>query len=84
MTVKDVAKKELDSLIKYFKRNESALKQGNSNEDEIIRHYISPMFKALGWDFNNDKRRDLHKVEVRGQLTFWAAVIKLAVPAPGV
>ena len=72
MTVKDKAKKELESLMNYFSRNEAALKQGDSNEDEVIRHYISPMFRALGWDFNNDKRKDLHKLEVRAQITFKA------------
>ncbi|MBL7815776.1 MAG: N-6 DNA methylase [Saprospiraceae bacterium] len=72
MTAKDKAKKELDDLISYFQRNEKALEKGGSNEDEVVRHYISPMFKALGWDFNNDKRKDLNKMEVRAQITFKA------------
>ena len=70
MTAKDKAKKELEQLINYFRRNEDALMKGDSNEEEVILHYISPMFEVFGWDFNNKKRKDLNKMEVRAQRTF--------------
>ena len=40
-------------LIERFDRNVEAYRRGFYNETAVRREYIDPLFKALGWDIDN-------------------------------
>jgi hypothetical protein len=40
-------------LVARFDRNREAYKSGNYNETQVRREFIDPLFKALGWDIDN-------------------------------
>jgi hypothetical protein len=42
-------------LVERFERNSKAYKSGNYNETQVRREFIDPMFKALGWDIDNEQ-----------------------------
>ena len=42
-------------LVERFERNSDAYKSGNYNETQARREFIDPMFKALGWDIDNEQ-----------------------------
>jgi hypothetical protein len=42
-------------LVERFERNSEAYKSGNYNETQVRREFIDPMFKALGWDIDNEQ-----------------------------
>jgi type I restriction-modification system DNA methylase subunit len=42
-------------LIQRFERNRDAYRSGQYNETQVRREFIDPMFKALGWDMDNEQ-----------------------------
>lgn len=42
-------------LVDRFDRNLNAYKQGRYNETQVRREFIDPLFKALGWDVDNEQ-----------------------------
>ena len=42
------------TLIENFERNLDAYRSGKYNETQVRRDFIDPMFKALGWDMDNN------------------------------
>jgi hypothetical protein len=42
-------------LVERFERNSDAYKSGNYNETQVRREFIDPLFKALGWDIDNEQ-----------------------------
>jgi predicted type IV restriction endonuclease len=42
-------------LIQRFERNHDAYRSGQYNETQVRRAFIDPMFKALGWDMDNEQ-----------------------------
>ncbi len=42
-------------LVDTFHRNIDSFKSGNYNETQVRREFIDPLFKALGWDIDNEK-----------------------------
>jgi len=42
-------------LIERFERNRDAYRSHAYNETQARREFIDPLFKAFGWDVNNEK-----------------------------
>jgi hypothetical protein len=42
-------------LVDRFDRNRDAYKSGNYNETQARREFLDPLFKALGWDIDNEQ-----------------------------
>jgi len=42
-------------LVERFDRNREAYKSGSYNETQLRREFLDPLFKALGWDMDNDQ-----------------------------
>jgi predicted type IV restriction endonuclease len=42
-------------LVDRFDRNRDAYKSGNYNETQVRREFLDPLFKALGWDIDNEQ-----------------------------
>jgi len=42
-------------LVDTFHRNIDSFKSGNYNETQVRREFIDPLFKALGWDIDNER-----------------------------
>lgn len=49
-----VPKTVLD-LVERFENNRDSYKSQNYNETQVRREFIDPLFKALGWDIDNEK-----------------------------
>jgi type I restriction-modification system DNA methylase subunit len=43
----------VQELVARFDRNRESYKSGNYNEAQVRREFIDPLFKALGWDIDN-------------------------------
>ncbi len=43
------------SLIERFERERDSYRSGRYNETQVRREFIDPMFKALGWDIDNEQ-----------------------------
>jgi hypothetical protein len=43
----------VQELVDRFDRNREAYKSGTYNETQVRREFIDPLFKALGWDIDN-------------------------------
>jgi type I restriction-modification system DNA methylase subunit len=43
----------VQELVARFDRNREAYKSSNYNETQVRREFIDPLFKALGWDIDN-------------------------------
>lgn len=54
---KDAFKKKLEQLVEVFDRNKDIYKSrtSNFNEAQLRIQFLDPMFKAMGWDMNNDQ-----------------------------
>lgn len=59
------------TLIENFERNLYAYRNGQYNETQARRDFIDPMFKALGWDMDNNTgyaeafRDVIHEVAIK-------------------
>jgi type I restriction-modification system DNA methylase subunit len=42
-------------LVDRFDRNRDAYKSGSYNETQVRREFLDPLFKALGWDIDNEQ-----------------------------
>ena len=49
------APKEIVELVERFKSNREAYKSGHYNETQVRREFVDPLFKALGWDIDNEQ-----------------------------
>ncbi len=49
------APREVIDLIERFERNHDIYRSHNYNETETRREFIDPLFKALGWDIDNQQ-----------------------------
>lgn len=49
------APKEVKDLVERFDRNIEAYKSGKYNETQLRREFVDPLFKALGWDLDNEQ-----------------------------
>ncbi len=47
--------KSIIRLVDTFHRNIDSFKSGNYNETQVRREFIDPLFKALGWDIDNER-----------------------------
>jgi type I restriction-modification system DNA methylase subunit len=43
------------ALVERFERNHDAYRSPNYNETQVRREFIDPLFKALGWDIDNEQ-----------------------------
>ena len=46
---------EVSELIKRFDRNRESYRSSEYNETQARREFINPLFKALGWDIDNEQ-----------------------------
>ncbi len=51
----DEARVRIEQLIELFRSNETAYKNPAYNETQTRREFIDPLFKALGWDMDNER-----------------------------
>jgi predicted type IV restriction endonuclease len=49
------APKEIMELVERFEANKESYKSGNYNETQVRREFVDPLFKALGWDIDNEQ-----------------------------
>ena len=49
------APKTILDLVERFKTHKAAYKATSYNEAQVRREFIDPLFKALGWDIDNEK-----------------------------
>jgi len=49
------APKPIPELVDRFHRNIDAYRSGSYNETQVRQEFINPMFKALGWDMENEQ-----------------------------
>ncbi len=49
------APKEVMELVERFESNREAYKSGHYNETQVRREFVDPLFKALGWDIDNEQ-----------------------------
>ncbi|MGD9594527.1 MAG: TaqI-like C-terminal specificity domain-containing protein [Methanothrix sp.] len=49
------APKEIVELVERFESNREAYKSGHYNETQVRREFVDPLFKALGWDIDNEQ-----------------------------
>jgi len=47
--------KEIEDLAERFERNIESYKSGHYNETQVRREFVDPLFKALGWDIDNEQ-----------------------------
>jgi predicted type IV restriction endonuclease len=53
-------------LIQRFDRNHEAYRSPNYNETQLRREFLDPLFKALGWDMDNEQGSQyMEKVPIR-------------------
>jgi predicted type IV restriction endonuclease len=55
MITKEEAYNKIATLVEHFKEHIEVYKQGQYNETQTRREYIDPLFKALGWDIDNEQ-----------------------------
>jgi len=66
------------TLVQGFEFHLPAYKRGQYKEEQVKQEFITPFFKALGWDIDNNKRySELYKevilqdpIRIRGQIHF--------------
>ena len=46
---------QVQQLIERFDYNLADYKQGKYNETQVRREFIDPLFKAIGWDIDNER-----------------------------
>jgi len=46
---------EILALVEKFREHADAYKSGRYNETQLRREFVDPLFKALGWDVDNEK-----------------------------
>lgn len=46
---------KVHELIDRFNYNLSLYRSGKYNETQVRREFIDPLFKALGWDIDNEQ-----------------------------
>ena len=46
---------EIIELVDKFERNLNAYKNPNYKEEQLKQEFINPLFRALGWDVDNEK-----------------------------
>ncbi|MGV8175994.1 MAG: hypothetical protein ACP5OU_09860, partial [Methanothrix sp.] len=49
------APEEIADLVERFERNKESYKSGHYNETQVRREFVDPLFKALGWDIDNEQ-----------------------------
>ncbi len=49
------APSEVLDLVERFDRHRDAYRSGRYNETQLRREFLDPLFKALGWDVDNEK-----------------------------
>ncbi|MCK4355804.1 hypothetical protein KAW44_01840 [Candidatus Bipolaricaulota bacterium] len=49
------APREVSELVKRFERNRETYRSSEYNETQAHREFIDPLFKALGWDIDNEQ-----------------------------
>lgn len=49
------APSEVLDLVERFDRHREAYRSGRYNETQLRREFLDPLFKALGWDMDNEK-----------------------------
>jgi hypothetical protein len=49
------APKKVLKLVERFERNRDAYRSSDYNEAQVRLELINPLFKALGWDVDNEK-----------------------------
>ena len=49
------APQEVRRLVQRFRRNQADYKNPAYNETQVRREFIDPLFKALGWDVDNEQ-----------------------------
>ncbi len=47
--------KEVGKLVKRFRENREAYLSSEYNEAQLRREFLDPLFKALGWDIDNEE-----------------------------
>ncbi len=53
MSQRQIAQKQIETLILKFRQNEDSYKKGSYNETQLRREFLDPFFEALGWDVAN-------------------------------
>ncbi|OGF01638.1 MAG: hypothetical protein A2509_02270 [Candidatus Edwardsbacteria bacterium RIFOXYD12_FULL_50_11] len=53
MSQRQIAQKQIESLILKFRQNEESYRNGSYNETQLRREFLDPFFEALGWDVTN-------------------------------
>ena len=51
-------------LVEHFKRNLTDYRSGKYNETQVRIEFVDPLFKALGWDVDNEGKRALQYQDV--------------------
>jgi predicted type IV restriction endonuclease len=46
---------QVQELIQRFERNRDAYRSPHYNETQVRREFLDPLFKALGWDIDNEQ-----------------------------
>ena len=54
-TTKEQAKIEIEKLVNRFESHLEEYKNSDYNETQTRRDFIDPLFKALGWDIDNEQ-----------------------------
>lgn len=49
------APQKIIELVERFERNKEAYEAPRYNETQVRREFIDPLFKALGWDIDNEQ-----------------------------
>jgi len=49
------APREVTELVARFEQQLSAYKSGQYNEAQLRQEFLNPLFKALGWDMDNEQ-----------------------------
>ena len=52
---REESKKKIAELVERFERNYESYKNASYNETQVRREFIDPLFKALGWDIDNEQ-----------------------------
>ncbi|KKP43759.1 MAG: type ii site-specific deoxyribonuclease [candidate division WS6 bacterium GW2011_GWC1_33_20] len=75
IVTKETFKIKLQKLVDHFSDNEQYYKSSKYKEDELRQEFINPLFKALGWDMDNEQgfapqyREVIHedRIEIEGK-----------------
>ena len=51
---KEEARSQVEHLVMRFRENIESYKNSSYNETQTRREFIDPLFKALGWDVDNE------------------------------